>query len=252
MIVETHVHLCDEKYDGDRQETLARAAKAGVVKFLNVSAELKEIRKIAALEINGVYKAFGLHPHNTGEFSDEVYGEIKGYFKAQKNAVAVGEIGLDYFRSTTSRADQENVFRKFLGLADQLNLPVVIHSREAHDDVIKILKKYDLQKKGIIHCFTGGAKTAAQFLDMGFVLGIGGVVTFPNTGELAAAVRNTPLDSIVLETDAPWLAPQPFRGKRNEPAYLKEIAKMIAGIKGTSAEKVEEITAQTAARVLNI
>ena len=252
MIVETHVHLCDEKYDADRQEVLSRAAKAGVVKFLNVSAGLGEARKIAALEIEGVYKAFGLHPHNTGEFSREVYAEIEGYFRAQKNAVAVGEIGLDYFRSTTSKADQEKIFRKFLGLAVELGLPVVIHSREAHGDVIKILKEYALMKKGIIHCFTGDAETAAQFTDMGFALGIGGVVTFSNTGELAGAVRRTPLESIVLETDAPWLAPQPFRGKRNEPAYLKEIVKMIAGIKEVSAEEVEEITAKTAGRILNI
>lgn len=252
MIVETHVHLCDGKYDADRSEVLERARRAGVEKLVNVSAELKEIRAIAALNIDGVFKAFGLHPHSANEFTGEVYEEIEGYFKAQKKAVAVGEIGLDYFRSTTSKHDQEAVFRKFLELAVKLDLPVLIHSREAHDDVYEILKTSGPRKKGIIHCFTGNLGDAERFTSLGYVLGIGGVVTFQNTKQLSEAVLRTPLEKIVLETDAPWLAPQSVRGKRNEPMYLKDIAARIAEIKGISAAMVEEITARNAERVLAI
>jgi TatD DNase family protein len=252
MIVETHVHLCDGKYGADRDAVMERARRAGVEKFVNVSAELKEIRAIAALDIEGGFKAFGLHPHNANEFTVDVYGEIEGYFKAQKTAVAVGEIGLDYFRSTTSKREQEEVFRKFLELAAGLDLPVLIHSREAHDDVYEILKSSGPRKKGIIHCFTGNTGDAERFVSLGYVLGIGGVVTFPNTKQLSEAVLRTPLESIVLETDAPWLAPQAARGKRNEPMYLKDIAAKIAEIKGISAAMVEEKTARNAERVLNI
>jgi TatD DNase family protein len=252
MIVETHVHLCDAKYDGDRNETISRARAAGVAKFLNVSAELGEVRKIAAFDADGVFKAFGLHPDNAGEFTPEVFAEITGYFKAQKSAVAVGEIGLDYYRSRNSKNEQEIVFRKFLEMACSLDLPVVIHSREAHEDVYNILKEHAPAKKGIIHCFTGDIEAAEKFMSLGFVLGIGGVVTFRNARELQAAVNKTPIKSIVLETDAPWLAPQSVRGKRNESANLKEIAGKIAELKSMDPEKVEEITAATAERVLNI
>jgi TatD DNase family protein len=252
MIFETHLHLCDEKFDIDRDEILARAKHAGVDRILNVGAELKEIRKIAALDLPGVYKAMGIHPENAGECTADVYAEIESYLKNSANALAVGEIGLDYHRDTTHKQLQEEVFRKFLDIAHGLDLPVVIHSRDAHDDVIKILEEYNLGKKGIIHCFSGDAGIASRFISMGYVLGIGGVITFPNARVLRDAVAHTPLESIVLETDAPWLAPQQHRGERNESSYLKFVAAEIAKLKGISAQDVENVTYRTAEKVLGL
>lgn len=252
MIVETHVHLCDEKYDADRAEVLKRANDAGVVKFLNIGAELKEVRLIAGLEIVNVYKAMGLHPHNAHEFTNEVYDEIKGYFKAQKNAVAVGEIGLDYYKSTTPKELQEKVFRAFLDMAKELDLPVAIHSREAFDNVYAILKEYNIRKRGVIHCFTGDALNAKRFTQMGYMLGIGGVITYPNAETLRNAIADIPLEWLVLETDAPWLAPQTERGKRNEPAYLGHIAQALARVKNVSVEEVENVTTENAENLFNI
>lgn len=252
MIVETHVHLCDAKYDADREEMIKRAEAAGVVKFVNVSAELAEARRAAVYDRPGVYKALGLHPHNAHEYSDDVFDEIKGLFKTQKNAVAVGEIGLDYFKSTTPADLQKKVFRKFLDLAKELDLPVLIHSREAHTDTYNILKEFDLKKRGIIHCFTGDIETAEKFTGDGYAIGIGGVITFPNAGVLRAAVARLPLENMVLETDAPWLAPQQVRGKRNESAFLRYIVAAIAGIKGVTEREVEEVTAGNACKIFNI
>jgi TatD DNase family protein len=251
MIIETHLHLCDEKFDADRDGVLDRARQAGVTKIINIGAELKEVRKIAAMDLTGVYKAMGLHPHNAHEFSEEVFAEIKGYLRG-KGAVAVGEIGLDYYKSTTPAELQEKVFRKFLEAANELDLPVVIHSREAHQDTYKILREFGIRKRGIIHCFTGGVEDALKFTELGYVLGIGGVVTFPNAGPLRDAVKEIPLERLVLETDAPWLAPKSVRGKRNEPAYLREIAAKVAEIKNVSTAAVEESTTAAAERVLGI
>ena len=252
MIIETHLHLCDEKYDADRDEVLKRANDAGVMKFINIGAELKEVRLIAATEKHNVWKAMGLHPHNAHEFAPEVYDEIKGYFKAQKTAVAVGEIGLDYYKSTTPKETQEKVFRAFLDMARELDLPVCIHSREAFDDVYAILKEYNIRKRGVIHCFTGDAVNAKRFTDMGYMLGIGGVITYPNAETLRRAVAEVPLEWLVLETDAPWLAPQAERGNRNEPAYLRHIAQALAKVKGVSVEELENATTENAENLFNI
>ena len=252
MIVETHVHLCDEKFDGDRTEVLKRANTAGVIKFLNIGAELKEIRAIAALEIENVYKAMGLHPHNAHEFTEEVYSEIKEYFKTQIKAVAVGEIGMDYYKSTTPRGLQEKVFRRFLELACELNLPIAVHSREAHEDVLNILKEYELSKKGVIHCFTGDISTANKFTDLGYMLGIGGVITFPNAQSLRDAIKVIPLEFLVLETDAPYLTPEPHRGTRNEPKYIPLIAKKIADLQQKTVKEIEMATTANTKALFNV
>jgi TatD DNase family protein len=252
LIVETHVHLFDARYGADREEMIKRAEAAGVAKFINVSAEPAEARKVAAFDRQGVYKAIGLHPHNADEYSEAVYDEMKMLFKTKKSMVAVGEIGLDYYKSTTPKALQEEVFRKFLGLAKELDLPVLIHSREAHADTYGILREFNINKRGIIHCFTGDIETAKKFSGDGYAIGIGGVITFPNAGVLRAAVAQLPLENIVLETDAPWLAPQQMRGKRNEPAFLKYIVSAIAGIKGVTEREIEEVTTRNAERVFNI
>jgi TatD DNase family protein len=252
VIIETHVHLSDAKYDADREEMLNRAEAAGVKKFINIGAKAAETRKVADFDRPGVYKSVGLHPHYAGEGTAAFYGELKGFLKNKKNIVAIGEIGLDYFKSTTPKDIQEKVFREFLGMAKDAGLPVVIHSREAHDDTLKVLREFKPEKRGIIHCFSGGMEAAKQFIGEGYLLGIGGVITFPNSGVLKQTVAQLPLEALVLETDAPWLAPQQVRGKRNEPAFLKYIVSVIAGLKGVTEREVEEMTSRNAEKLFGI
>ena len=252
MIIETHVHISDSKYDADREDMLKRAEAAGVKKFVNIGAEAAETRKVADFDRAGVFKALGLHPHNAAEYDAAFKSEMTGFLKARKNIVALGEIGMDYFKSTTPKDIQEKVFREFLGMARDFGLPVVIHSREAHEDTIRILREFKIERRGIIHCFFGTAETAKRFIGEGYLLGIGGVITFPNSGVLKQAVFELPLDAFVLETDAPWLAPQQVRGKRNEPAFLRHIVTAIAGLKGVSETEVEEVTTRNACKVFGI
>lgn len=252
MIVETHVHISDSKYDTDREEMLKRAENAGITKFINIGAETAETRKVADFDRPGVYKSVGLHPHFASEYSESFYEEIKGYLKDKKNIVSIGEIGLDYFKSATPKDVQEKVFRKMMGLAKEAGLPVVIHSREAHEDVFSILKEFNIKRRGIIHCYTGDMETAKKFTGEGYLLGIGGVITFLNSGVLKQAVADLPLEALVLETDAPWLAPQQMRGKRNEPAFLRHIISVIAGLKGVTEQEVERVTSENACKLFGI
>ncbi len=252
MIIETHAHICDSAYDSDRSEMLERAESAGVKKFINIGADPAEAAKVAAFDRPGVYKAAGLHPHYAEDYSDEYFEEFKGFYREGKNMAAVGEIGLDYFKSPTPKEKQEKYFRKFLSAADELNMPVIIHSRGAHEDTYAILKECGPERRGVIHCFTGSYEEAKKFYDSGYLLGIGGVLTFPNAGPLAETVEKMPLRSMVLETDAPWLAPQDVRGKRNEPACLAFIAEKLAAIKGVGAKEVEEKTSGNASRLFAV
>ncbi len=252
MIFETHAHICDAKYDADREEMLVRAEAAGVSKFINIGAEVDETRKVAAYDRQGVYKSLGLHPHYVEQCRPDFMKEMRGWLGNGKNIAAVGEIGLDYFRNSVPAERQKQVFRQFLGLAKEFNLPAIIHSREAHDDVLEILDEAGPGKKGVIHCFSGSYETAVKFIDRGYMLGIGGVITFPNAKDLREAVSKLPLECLVLETDAPWLAPQRFRGKRNEPAFLVHIAAAIAEIKGIEPEQAAQATACNAERMFGI
>jgi TatD DNase family protein len=252
LIIETHVHISDSKYDADREEVLKRAEALGVKKFINIGAEAAETRKVAGYDRPGVYKALGIHPHNAEECDGSFENEIRNFLKNEKNIVAIGEIGLDFFKSRTPKDAQVKTFRSLLSLAKDAGLPVVIHSREAHEDTLKILKEFNVEKRGIIHCYTGDAETAKRFTGEGYLLGIGGVITFPNAGALKLAVRQLPLECMVLETDAPWLAPQDVRGQRNEPFYLKYIVSEMARLKETSPETVEAVTTQNAEKVFGI
>ncbi len=250
MLIDTHAHLCDSRYDEDRYEMLLRAKQAGVNKFINVGAELEEARRVAEFEYEGVKGTIGLHPHYIGLLNDKVYDEFYRMLKDDKKnkIAAIGEIGLDYFKSPVSREEQLSGFRKLLILAREFDKPVVIHSREAHDDVYNELAANGPLKKGVIHCFTAGLEEARKFTDLGYMLGIGGVITFPNAGALRDTVKEIPADFLVLETDAPWLAPQDKRGKRNEPAFIKTVAQKVAEIKNMDFEAVCDITTENAVK----
>lgn len=251
MIIETHIHISDEKYDPDREEMLKRAEEAGIKKFINIGAEMKETRKVAAYDRPGVYKAIGLHPHFAAEGTPGAIAELAGYIKGN-NVAAVGETGFDFFKSETTPQQQEAVFRSLLALAKEANLPVVIHSREAHEQTLAVLKEAALPRRGVIHCFTGDYGAAKSFIDAGYSLGIGGVLTFPNARVLRETLRQVSLDHVVLETDAPWLAPQAMRGTRNEARYITHVADALAALKRTSRQEVEETTTRNAERIFRI
>jgi TatD DNase family protein len=252
IIIETHVHICEPRYDADREEMLSRSFENGIKKLINIGADIEEGKKVAAFDREGVFKSIGLHPHYIEKCSEDVFNEIKARIKNCKNIVAIGEIGLDFFKSPTSKEKQTEVFKKFLTVARDFNLPVIIHSREAHNEVYEILKEFNIEKKGVIHCFTGDLNTAKKFIDIGYFLGIGGVITFPNAKILKDTVKEISIDFVVLETDAPWLAPQQQRGKRNEPMYLKYVISEIAKLKNVNEDEIIETTTKNAEKLFNI
>jgi len=252
FIVETHVHICEPRFDADRDEMLKRSFESGIRKIINIGADVEENKKVIKFEKEGVFKSIGLHPHYIDEINDDVFNEIEGFIKNIKKIVAIGEIGLDYFKSPTSRELQTEIFKKFLIIAKEHNLPVIIHSRDAHEDVYDMLKEHKIERRGVIHCFTGGLDVAKKFIDLGYFLGIGGVVTFPNSGALKETIKNISIENVVLETDAPWLAPQQQRGKRNEPAYLNYVIEEIARIKNLDKNDIIRQTTKNAEEIFNI
>jgi len=242
MLIDTHCHLDDPKFNSDRDEVIKRAADAGIGYIINVGSDLDNSKNAIAIaqKYPNVYATVGLHPHDASSLDDKSFSEFKKLSKSPK-VVAIGEIGLDYYRNLSPKGIQEKVFRKFLELAKETNLPVVIHAREADIDAMKILKEYK-PLKGVLHCFSGSQEMLKEVLSLGFYISYTCAVTFKNAQNLRELVKNTPIERMMLETDAPYMAPQEFRGKRCEPAYVAILAKEIAKIKGLSVEDIARIT----------
>ena len=254
MIFETHAHYDDEKFDGDRVELLSHLLKENNIgNIVNVGASFrgcKDSLKLAESYEN-VYAAIGIHPEEIDEASDEVLEWIRENASNPK-VVAIGEIGLDYYwvKDPEGRAKQRIWFDKQMDLAKEVNLPVVIHSREAAEDTFNTIKSYNTQDvKGIVHCYSYSKELALEYVKMGWYIGVGGVVTFKNGKKLVETVEAIPLENIVLETDCPYMAPEPHRGSRNSSIYLKYVAEKIAQLKGVSVEEVERITYENALRI---
>ena len=243
MIFDTHAHYDDEQFNEDRVELLNSMEEQGVGTIVNVSAAYNSCRKVIALakEYPFVYAAVGIHPDEVGCLNEENFAQMKELFKEEK-VVAVGEIGLDYYWDNEPREVQKKWFIRQLELARELDLPVLIHSREAAADTMEIMKEHAKGLSGVIHCYSYSKESARDFLNMGFYFGIGGVVTFKNAKKLKEAVAYIPLSNIVLETDAPYLTPEPFRGKRNDSSKLVYVAQAIADIKQIP---VDEVYAET-------
>jgi TatD DNase family protein len=254
MIFDTHAHYDDEAFDKDREEVLANLEAQGVAGFVNVSADWKSLegtRKIVEGR-KDAYAAYGIHPDNVGELGDERYGILREYCQREE-CVAVGEIGLDYHWNVENRETQIEWFRKQLALARELSLPVIIHSRDAAADTMEIARQEDLGKiGGVVHCYSYSLEQAREYVDMGMYLGIGGVVTFKNGKKLRRVVEEIPLEKLVLETDCPYLAPEPNRGKRNCSAYLKYVVSAIAQIKRVTEEEAEAVTWENACRMYRL
>ena len=253
MIFETHAHYDDEQFDMDRETLLSSIPEQGVGTIVNVSATYASCQRVVDLvqKYPFMYAAVGIHPDEVGSLNEERFQQMKELCKQEK-VVAVGEIGLDYYWDNESHDLQKEWFVRQLDLARELNLPVLIHSREAAADTMEIMKQHGQGLKGVIHCFSYSKEMAAEYVKMGFYIGVGGVVTFKNARKLKETVQEIPLTSIVLETDCPYLAPVPYRGKRNNSAYIKYIAEGIAGIKGVSYEEVVEQTEKNARDLYNL
>ena len=251
MIYETHTHFDDKAFDDDRDEAIKLAMAAGVAKFVNIGASMESSRTSLELakRYPEFYAAVGVHPEETAGLTEDDMKILEGYAN-NDNVVAIGEIGLDYYWNEPEQSIQKEWYARQIALARDLKLPIVIHSRDAARDTIDIARSEKADEVGgIIHCFSYGTEVAKMWLDLGFYIGVGGVVTFKNGRKLKEVVEYAPLDRIVTETDSPYLAPVPKRGKRNSSEYLPYIISEIARIKGVSEEEVEEATYANAVKI---
>jgi TatD DNase family protein len=248
MIFETHAHYEDDAFDEDREELLAELPKQGIEYVVDVSSGINTVDKVIALteQYSYIYGTVGIHPGDAKELNDELFEELKKKAKHPK-IVAIGEIGLDYYWDATDRDTQKIWFARQMELARECKLPLVIHSRDAANDTYQMMMEAKADELGaIIHCFGYGVEQARQYLNMGFYLGIGGVITFTNGRKLKEVVEYAPLTQLVLETDCPYLAPVPHRGTRNSSLYLTHVAKEIARIKNVDYDTVIQITNENA------
>ena len=243
MIFETHAHYDDSRFEDDRDELLKGMEEAGIGRIINSGASVDSTKMTIKLAqaYQHVYAAVGVHPSEIEEMDEEFLNWMRMQ-AAWEKTVAIGEIGLDYYWDEPSE-NQRYWFKRQLELAKEVQLPVIIHSRDAAADTMQMLK--DVQEwnlKGVIHCYSYSKEMALEFIKMGYYIGVGGVVTFKNAKKLVETVEAIPLERILLETDCPYMAPEPFRGKRNSSLYLPYVVKKIAKIKGISTEEVERVT----------
>src|SRR5438105_106045 len=254
MLIDSHCHIDDARFDVDRDAIIARARAAGVEHFVTIGCDLETSRAAVSLAQQHPFIAatVGVHPHEVKRVEITWYDELRSLARS-KGVVAYGEIGLDYHYDHSPREVQRQRFREQVQLARELGLPIVIHTREAQEDTITILKEEKASELGgVFHCFSGDAWLAKDALDLGFYLSFSGVITFQNATMLRDIVKTVPLDRILVETDSPYLTPAPHRGKRNEPAYVRFVADKIAEVKGEGIEEVEQVTFENTRRIFHI
>lgn len=254
MLFDSHSHMYYSNFDEDRDEIFKRIQEAGVKYVLNAGADLETSMKAIELaqKHEMFYASVGCHPHDVKELDEETILLFKGL--AKKNKVcAIGEIGLDYHYDNSPRDLQQYWFKRQIQLAHEVKMPIIVHSREANEDTLRILKEENAFDLGVdIHCFSGSVELAQQYVKLGAKISISGTVTFKNARKLREVVEQIPIEHLLIETDAPYLTPEPFRGKRNESSYVQYVAGKIAEIKGITYEKVAEVTTQNAKKLFNI
>ena len=232
-IFDSHAHYDAEEFDDDRKEVIEELKNNGVIGIMNCSSSYESIAKTCEL-INTwdfIYGAVGIHPENADEFKDEMLEEFKEIIKKNPKVKAIGEIGLDYYwNENPDKEIQKDVFRKHMKLAEELNLPVIIHDRDAHEDTLNIIKEFP-NVKGVVHCFSGSVEFAKECLKLGYYIGVTGVVTFKNAKKVVKVVKEVPIERLLVETDCPYMAPEPNRGKRNKSSYIKYVIEKISEIK---------------------
>ena len=254
MLIDTHAHLEMREFRDDLDEVLDRAREAGVEYIVTVGTTVESSRDAVLLadKYDFIYAAVGIHPHETKDILHPAY-DILRHFAQHKKVVAYGEVGLDYFYEHSIRTVQQRKFRDMLREARMLELPVIIHDRDAHEDTERIIaEEWSPELGGVLHCYSGDATFAQRMIDRGFHISIAGPVTFPKAGALREMVKQVPIEHMLIETDAPYLAPQPVRGKRNEPAFVRHTAEMIAEVKGLSFEDVARITGYNAMQLFGL
>ncbi|OGL48753.1 MAG: radical SAM protein [Candidatus Schekmanbacteria bacterium RIFCSPHIGHO2_02_FULL_38_11] len=252
MIIDSHAHLEMPQFREDLREVLDRASEAGVSFIITTGSTLQSCYDAVSLcNDERVYAAVGIHPHDTSTINQNTYREIESLCRNRK-VVAIGEIGLDFTKKYSPADIQKKEFINQLRLAKRLNLPVIVHDREAHDDIRRILEDETSGLNGVIHCFSGNLEFAKEVLNFGFYIGIGGTITYPNAKALREVAKIIPVEKILVETDCPYLAPQLYRGKRNEPSFLPLVVKEIARIKGLSFGDVARITSLNANTIFNL
>ena len=250
MIFETHAHYDDERFTEDRDQLLSAMSEKGIKRIINVGASIETTETTLALaeQYDFVYAAVGVHPSDISGLNEETFAWLSAQAKREKT-VAVGEIGLDYYwdKEEEVQKKQRYWFARQLELAREASLPVIIHSRDAAADTMEVMKQQNASEiPGVIHCYSYSKEMALEFIKMGYYIGVGGVVTFKNAKKLKETVAEIPLERILLETDCPYMAPEPHRGERNDSSYLPFVVQKIAELKGVTPEQVERVTEQNA------
>jgi len=264
-IFDTHVHLNDERYQDDLDDVLLRAKEAGLTRIILATASFDDC--FDALRITaekttpelGLWCTVGVHPHEAEKYTDDMHDQMRTWLSGRpgNRIVALGEIGLDYFYDLSPRELQRQVFRRQLDLAYEMDVPIVLHERDAVLDTLLIFEEYKKAGKlrqvpGVCHCFSGSEEVAEKLLAYGFYLGFDGPITFKNSKRAPFAISRTPMDRLLIETDCPYLTPVPFRGKRNEPAYVKYVLEKMAELKGVTPEIMADATTKNACRLFEI
>ena len=252
MLFDTHAHLNDPAFDADREELLAGLPYKGIGLVMNAGCSLESSREIIQMaeQYPWLYASVGSHPDSADEVTEEVIDIYRQLCRHEK-VKAIGEIGLDYHYEDIPREIQQKAFRMQMELAKELDMPVIIHERDAHEDGMQIVKEFPTVK-GVFHCYSGSAEMARQLVNMGWYIGFTGVLTFKNARKAVETAASIPLERIVLETDCPYMAPDPFRGKRNDPGYLYRMAEKLAEIRGVSVEEIRRITFENGKRLYRI
>ena len=253
MFIDSHAHIQLDRFDSDRSVVIERAKNSQVSIILVVGFDISTSHLAVELadRYDHIYATVGLHPHDAKRFTPQTLREI-ALLAEHPKVVALGEMGLDYHRNLSPKSVQKRVFKEQLDLATQLDLPIVVHNRNAFDDILSILENHSQLTGGVLHCFSENTKSMDRVIDVGFHIGIGGPVTYKKSQDLKQVVKVMPADSFLIETDCPWLAPQLRRGKRNEPAYITEIATKIAELRQVTIESVGQTSSQNFRKLFSI
>lgn len=241
QMIDSHAHLDEERFDEDRDELIKSLKENAISYVINPSSDMETSRRVVELsnKYDNIFAAVGIHPHDAEGFKEEDLDELRELSKDER-VVAIGEIGLDYYYDNSPREIQKEVFGKQLQLAHELDLPVIIHTRDAMGDTYDILKEFEDRVRGVMHCYTGSIEMAEKFMKLGFYISIAGPVTFKNAVNVREMAKQIPLERLLIETDSPYLAPVPNRGKRNDPTNVRYVADMLANLKEIQIDKIIE------------
>ncbi len=254
MLFDTHAHYDDEKFALDRYDVIEKAYSSGVSYIINAATDIKSCEESLAFahKYEYVYAAIGIHPHEVGKVDENTLSRI-GQLAKEDKVVAIGEIGLDYYYDTAPREIQKHWFAQQINLARDLKLPIIVHDRDAHQDSMDILKGNKANEVGgVFHCYSGSVEMAKELLNYNFYISVGGTLTFKNAKKLVEVVRWMPMDRLLIETDSPYLTPEPHRGKRNDSSYVRFVAEKVAQIKQLSFEEVAKVTLDNAKKLFRL